>query len=139
MNISEKCYTNNIVSFLCVFKIVNTKLSFELSRWSFSQILFKKQFFFIVSSIARQALSTFMLIIQYFKFSRWFIINEKSLHKRSLLILLKFNFIFRSMNLVEFNRIHVVLNEFITFLFQIFCISYKVWRLTFFQLSIKVI
>ena len=126
MSISEKCNTNNTVLFLCAFRIVNIKLSFELSSQSFSQILFKEHFFFIMSSIAQQTLSIFMLIIEYFKSFRRFIMSERSLYKRNILILSKFNFIFKSTNRIEFNHIHVALNEFIKFLSQIFCIFYKV-------------
>ena len=138
MNIFEKCDIINIVSFLCVFRIVNTKSNLELSQRNFSQLLFKEQFFFIIWSIVRQALSIFILIIQYFNFFWWFIISERSLHKRSILILSKSNFIFKSINRVEFNHIHAILNKFIKFLFQVFCIFYKVWRLIFFQSFTKI-
>ena len=95
--------------------------------------------FFIMLSIARSTLSIFILIIQYFKFFQWFIMSERSLHKRRILILLKFNFIFWSINRVGFNCIYAALNKFIKFLFQVLCISCKVRKLTFFQLSIKII
>ena len=48
MNIPEKCDINNILLFLCVFEIVNIKLSFELPRQSFNQMLFKELFFYRV-------------------------------------------------------------------------------------------
>ena len=92
----------------------------------FQSNFIQKTIFLIVSSIAWQTSSTFMLIIRYFKFFQWFIMNERSLHKRNILIISKSDLIFKSMSRVEFNRIHAALNEFIKFLFQIFCIFYKV-------------